>query len=146
MLTTHQQAINQFLKTVGIQNQLADLPGMAAPYAYTDSIYMGIPIRVVLDQDKYVYANMCLGYVPKMNVAPLYRRLLTLSAMTIGIYFCINDMDNAILLRSSRIVEGLDANEFKAMIDSICAWFLQFGPNLITEFQIPPQPSAYSIT
>lgn len=138
---SNEEKVTQFLKSLAIPAApFHDLPGVPGVRG-TLGTHMGLQVDVQVHQDRLLIAQLIIGYVPKTNVAPLYRRLLTLNALFIGVYFCIFDNKNTIVLRTSRNLEGLDLTEFKLLLDGLCSNYFQHVMNMAQTFQIPSQPT-----
>jgi hypothetical protein len=133
-----EENINQYLKSMGFSTSLAPAEGMPN-VRFAVVSHMGVNMAIVLD-GPFVYPTVNLGYVPKMNVAPLLRRMLNLNAVMGGPQFFVRE-DDSIGMQVARQVEGLDFVEFKSMLDSLGAAYWQNGAGLVQQFQIPAQPS-----
>ncbi|MBX3055879.1 MAG: YbjN domain-containing protein [Anaerolineae bacterium] len=137
---TPEQTITQYLATLGIPaNPFQPLPGFTGVNGTMVS-QMGLNVDVQVHQNQLLLVQILIGYVPQGNVAPLLRQLLSINAQLVGVYFCILD-NNAILLRASRNVLGLDMAEFRTLIDAVASTTWQHAMNLINTFQIPSQPA-----
>lgn len=133
-----EETISQFLKSLGAP--ATPFNALSWGGRGTVATYMGLQVDIQIHQNSLLLAQLVVGYVPKMNVAPLLRHLLTLNSVTVGVYFCIIENVNAIVLKTSRSIEGLDFVEFKQTLDVLCSIFLQHAQNLVQTFQIPLQP------
>jgi hypothetical protein len=134
-MSAHEDKLNEFLKSMGFAAPLAPWPEVPGAKVVVCN-HMGLNLIVALEQDALIYVQDHCGYLPKVNTAPFYRRLLTLNASFIGAYFCVFEADDALVLRTSRLVDGLDFVEFKAMLDTLGALHWQYMPSLAQEFQI----------
>ncbi len=106
---------------------------------YTIVQYMGVN-TVILLINEWIMINVNFAYVPKTNVAPFYRRLLTLNADLFLVKFAIVDSDSQVRATSSRHLDGLDPVEFRQMLELTCRAYLDQGVKLVQEFQLPQQP------
>ena len=140
-MPSNEEKINEFLKSVGSQAQLAQTAGMALPNMQAIVAHMGVNFGVILDQNTFIICQSGIAYLPRANIAPLYRRLLALNLVMGGPYFGLVEQTNVISLQITRNVEGLDFVEFKWMLDQWAGIYWRYVPTLIQEFQLPLQPS-----
>lgn len=137
-MSNPEDTVNQFLKSMGFSVQLTPLEGFPS-VKFAVISHMGLNMVIFLD-GPFIYPVVNLGYIPKANVAPLFRRMLTLNGQMGGPCFFVRD-DNSIALQVARQVEGIDLVEFRLMMDSLGTNYWQHAQHLIQEFQIPAQPS-----
>lgn len=101
--------------------------------------YMGVNVIIFLDR-QWIMVTVNFAYAPKTNVAPFFRRLLVLNGVLFTVKFAINDANNQLQITSSRHLDGLDAVEFRQMLEATCLAYLDHGVKLVNEFQLPQQP------
>jgi hypothetical protein len=138
-MATHEEKVHEFLKAMGYVVQLMNYP--PNPPALKNALinHMGVPVSVFKDREIFVWVAVSIGFVPKVNVAPFFRRLLEMQATMGGPYFSINP-DNSIGFQVCRQLEGLDLVEFRSMLDSLGSMYWQRVAQLVQEFQLPQQP------
>ena len=137
---TSEVNISQLFQSLGIMvNPFNPVPGLNGVNG-TIAMYMGLQVETQIHQGQIFLAQILIGYVPQANIAPLLRQMLNLNALMVGVYFCIQ-INNAILLRTSRNVQGLDQTELKMLLDNLCSSAFQHGMNIQTTFQLPSMPS-----
>jgi hypothetical protein len=140
MKMSNEEKVAQFLKSLAVTaTPFRDLPGVPGVRGVIGT-HMGLQVDIQVHQDNLLIAQLIIGYVPKANVAPLYRRLLALNTIFVGVYFCIFD-NNTIVLRTSRNLEGLDLFEFKLLLDGLCSNYFQHVMSVVQTFQVPSQPA-----
>ncbi len=121
-MSSDEEKINEFLKQMGFSAQLGLMSG-APDVKITTANHMGVNLFVYIDpRSESVTVFVAFAYLPKVHVAPFLRRLLALNEQLIGPAFCIREDDNTVRLKSSRLMEGLDFSEFKAMLDIRRTW------------------------
>jgi hypothetical protein len=136
---SNEATISQYFQGLGIPAApFSPMPGLNGVNG-TIATHMGLQIDVQIHHGQLLLAQLVIGYVPQTNVAPLFRQLLVSNSMMIGVYFCLLD-NNAILLRTSRNVEGLDQIELKMLLDNLCSNTFQHGLNVKNTFQLPALP------
>jgi hypothetical protein len=119
---------------MGFPSQLVELsPG----WSHARLNHAGLAIELYLDQDQWIAIEIPIGYLPKANVAPLFRRLLVLSTVMGGVFFCIGDNDNIVRLKITRGIDGLEVIELRWMLDQLSSRYFQYAPTLVQEFQLP---------
>lgn len=138
-MSTHEEKINEFLKSMGFSSQLVHTPPNPAELIGATVNHMGVPITVWKDREVFVMAYIHFGFVPKVSVAPFFRRLLELQGDMGGYYFSITRLEGGLLLQYARQLEGLDFIEFKTMLDGLGGHYWQRVVPLVQEFQIPQQ-------
>lgn len=137
-MSSNEEKINEFLKQMGFSASLGDVLGFPGKAAAVN--HMGVHVNVYLFSIGILAIFVSFGYVPKVNVAPFFRRLLALNDQLVGPAFSIVEADNTVRLKNSRLMEGLDFSEFKDMLDGVAQLSWQYGTNLVQEFQLPQQP------
>lgn len=132
--------ISQYLKSLGLNSLLEDVPGVN-DFKRVVINYVGVNMTVDLHLAGIPSLNMYLffAYIPKINIAPVFRKLLNLNNLLFAKLF-IDENINAIGMKFQRPLEGLDFVEFKWMLDSLGAAFHQHAIPLVNEFQLPQQP------
>lgn len=136
----NEATISQFFQSLGIPaNPFNPLPGVNGVNG-TIATHMGLQIDFQVHQSQFLIAQIMLGYVPQANVAPLLRQMLNLNSLMVDTYFIILP-NNAILLRTSRNLHGLDQTELKMLLDSLCSNTFQHGMKIQNTFQLPAMPS-----
>lgn len=135
-----EDTINQYLKTLGvtINQPFNDVQGSNPVIRLTQINYMNIKMGIVV-YGQIISPIILLGWLPKQNIAPLYRRLLNLNGVMGGSFFYI-DVTGGITLALMRSPEGLDVSEFKWMLDQLGGMYWQHAATLVQEFQILLQP------
>jgi len=101
---------------------------------------VGLNVSLQIHFENLLLAQLIIGYLPKANVAPVMRHLLEQNGTFIGLYYCVLN-DNAICLRCSRRIEGLDALELKLLLDGLCSTYWQNAQKLLETFQLPLTPT-----
>jgi hypothetical protein len=134
-----EDTINQYLNAIGIViiRPFADLPETNPVVRFAVITHLNIITTIILD-DQMVHLTNTVGYLPKQNIAPLFRRLLNLNSTMSGPFFSVGD--DVLSLQIRRQQEGLDLIEFKWMLDQTGTMYWQFAAGLVQEFQIPQQP------
>jgi len=140
-MSQHATAINQYLSSMGIPATLAPAPGAAGVMA-TVINHLGVNIGVFLIGDAILLLEAGLGYPPAGNLLPFYRRLLVENSDLIGVAFCVKDQDNSVAMRTSRQAAGLDAEEFKSMIEGMAAAVHRTAVQVAQEFPFQQRPAA----
>ena len=138
-MSSNEVKIVEFLRTMGYTVQLLADTG-TADLKYADIVHMGVNIRILKDREIFVAAQAGLGFVPKQNVAPFFRRLLELHSVMGGPYFAIGS-NNWLNFNMCRQLDGLELVEFRVMLDTLATNYWQRVAGLIQEFQVPQQPS-----
>lgn len=138
-MSNPEATINQYLKTMGvvITQPFADLPGTNPVARFTLITHLNIITVIILD-DLMIHLTITVGYLPKQNIAPLFRRLLNLNDTMSGPFFSVGD--DVLSLQIRRQQESLDLTEFKWMLDQMGGMYQQNAVGLIQEFQLPQQP------
>ncbi|WP_420628187.1 hypothetical protein [Candidatus Leptofilum sp.] len=132
--------ITQYLQQLGAPaTPFVNLPGTTGLRS-TTATYMGLQVELQIHNEQMLMFQFMIGYAPSMNAEAILRHLMVLNSMMIGVYFCIFSANNAIVLRSSRMLTGLDFVEFKQSLDTICSAFMQNAVPAVQTFQISPQP------
>jgi hypothetical protein len=136
--------IDGFLKNMGFTAALAPTSmGGATLWQVPGGVtHNAIPMAVALEgQTGTLFVQVAFGFVPKANVAPLFRRLLALNLTLIEGAFCLNEVTNALVVQVSRRAEHLEFADFKAILDGLAAKHYQIAAPLVHEFQIPQTAS-----
>ncbi|MCA9918329.1 MAG: hypothetical protein KC445_10275 [Anaerolineales bacterium] len=132
--------ISQYLQQIGAATTpFNNIPGANGVRSIT-ATYMGLQAEIQILNEQILMLQFVIGYAPPMNAEPLLRQLMILNSMMVGVYFCVFQANNCIVLRSSRMLEGLDFVEFKQALDTICNAYMQNGVQMARIFQISPQP------
>jgi hypothetical protein len=136
-----EETIAQFLQQLGAPatpfNNLSGTTGIRG----TVATYMSLQVDIQVLQGNMLLAQFVIGYLPKTNAELILRQLMVLNSTMIGVYFCVFNANNAIVLRTSRVIEGLDYVEFKQALDTLCLAFIQNARSVVQTFQIPQQPT-----
>ncbi len=66
--------------------------------------------------------------LPQDNFLPLYRRLLDLNSTAVGLYFAIRK--DLIMLLCTRELKGMDADEFRLMVNEV-RYFTDFWDDIL---------------
>ena len=140
-MATHEDKVNDFIKQIGATTELAVQPGDPPTVKVAQVDHMGLRIQVGVDNEALLTFDVAFGYVPKTNIAPLFRRLLALNGTIAHVAFGLFEKQNILKLQTSRSLEGLDFVEFKSLLDAVGQIYWQYVPGLIQEFQLPQQPT-----
>lgn len=133
---SNQEIVSQFLKSSNIQAS-AFSPWSNDVVASTVS-NVGLQVSLQIHFDNLLIGQLVIAFLPKANVAPILRHLLEENAKLIGLYYCVlTESNNAICLRFSRRMEGLDALELKLLLDNLCSTYWQTAQKLPETFQLP---------
>jgi hypothetical protein len=132
-------AIPQYLQASGIPftpyGPIAGAPGANG----TVVTHMGFQVNLQVQNGQLLLAQLVVGFIPQTNVAPLLRQLLVINASMVGVYFCV--VENAVILRASRNLLGLDQEELKSLLDHICSYTVQYGVGVKNTFQLLDTPA-----
>lgn len=139
-----QQNIEQYLSKMGL-NLTVPWESAVNPQGTTmissQVTYMGLIVWLHLSvaANTHLALTVPMGYVPRTNVAPLYRALLVQSTSMAGAYFCIFE-PNVLAYRTARDVSGMDADEFRKILDNMVQVWMNVATPIIHQFQVPAQP------
>jgi hypothetical protein len=145
-----EQKINEYLETMGLSlsEQWQDLPSPAPGVSMKSGnvIHMGVTLQLIVEvgtnPPPYEFLSIACGvsFVPRTNVAPLFRTLLSRSASMGGAFFYLDEGSNSIWYKSARYLPGLDLAEFKQMMDHMATLYWPIVNPIIQQFQLPMEP------
>ncbi len=131
------------------REKLAELLNLAAidanlvPGGTPDSHLTVVTVRgvkiVVLLIENTVHLVVNWGYLPKDNLAPLFRRFLATNYNLNNGGICLNDQGRQLAWKNSHPMSGLTAEELSAMLDMAAVTYYQILTPLVTEFGIPQE-------
>ncbi len=135
-MAKNEEQLTDFLKSCGYAVQFADVAGFSdIRFARVD--HMGITLGVALIKDEVLVVETGFAYVPRQNVAPLFRRLLAHNRSMTVVKFALREQDGSLSLKADRPIAGLDASELKAILDHVGTYYWRHIPGLVEEFQLP---------
>lgn len=133
---SNQEIVSQLLKSSNIP-ATPFAPWSPDVVACTVS-HVGLQVALQIHFDTSLIGQLVIAFLPKTNVAPVLRHLLEQNASMVGLYYCVlSESNNAICLRFSRRLAGLDALELKLLLDDICTRYWQSAQSLPQTFQLP---------
>lgn len=133
-----QEVISQLLKSSNIP--ATPFASWAQDVVASTVSHVGLNVSLQIHFENLLVAQLIIGYLPKVNVAPVLRHLLEQNSALIGLYYCVLN-DKSICLRFSRRMEGLDALELKLLLDGLCSTYWQSAQKLPETFQLPLTPT-----
>jgi hypothetical protein len=114
---------------------------------YGVTTHMGVSLGLIIELGtnpqpyEILQINFSIGYIPKSNIAPLFRTLLARSAGMSGAFFYLNETTNLIGYKVQRYLSGIDFEEFKQMMDLMASLYWPVVNPIIQQFQISQQPT-----
>jgi hypothetical protein len=140
-MATFEERINEFLKSMGFPSVGLTSNPPDPPQLKTVTVnHMGCPVHISDDNEYFLVMIIAFAYLPRVNVAPFFRRLLELQGLMGGPCFTFQP-DGLLKLQMCRQLEGLDFVEFKVMLDHLVGTYYQRVMPLVNEFQLPTQPA-----
>jgi hypothetical protein len=101
----------------------------------------GVPdINVMLDNDWVILSTPC-KYLPKTNLAPLYRQMLLLNNRMLGSHLAIQDNDNMILLKSTCLATYCDTQRLLELLNLHTACYYQLVVPMQQQFPPSQMPT-----
>jgi hypothetical protein len=141
-----EQTINEYLQKMG-SSPVAQWTTSQNPQGTTvfsgEAIHMGVRLWLMIEEggvNEFLAISVPIGFVPKTNVAPLFRMLLAQSTGMSGAYFCLVEASNLLMYRTARNLKGLDFVEFKDLVDVMAQLWWTVANPIIQQFQLPAQP------
>ena len=145
-MSSPEQTINEYLKRMEL-SLVAQWATSQTPQGSTmfsgQVIHMGLLLYINVDVgvQEYFAVSVPIGYVPKTNVAPLFRTLLVQSTGMSGAFFCLLEPTNLLAYRTARTLKGMDFVEFKHLVDLMAQLWWAVANPIVQQFQIPAQPA-----
>ena len=140
-----EDTVLQFLHQLGAHAApFNDIPGITG-IRTTLATYRRLRIEIQIIDDQLLISQFVIGYLPNVDTEPLLRHLLILNSIMNGVYFCVFENINAILLRGSCPIEGLHYLEFKNSFLSLINAFLQQAHPIVQTFQISQNPVSKNV-
>jgi hypothetical protein len=140
-MATFEERINEFLRSMGFASAVLASAPADPPQLKTVAVnHMGCTVYISDDNEYFLLMMIAFAYLPKVNVAPFFRRLLELQGVLGGPCFTFQP-DGLLKLQVCRPLEGLDFVEFKVMLDHLVGTYYQRVMPLVNEFQLPTQPA-----
>lgn len=134
---SNQEIVSQLLKSSNIQHT----PFQTwSPDVVTSTVsHVGLQVSLQIHFDTSLIGELVIAFLPKTNIAPVMRHLLEQNCLLVGLYYCVFN-NNAVGLRFSRRLAGLDAVELKLLLDDLCTRYWQSAQKLPETFQLPLKP------
>lgn len=132
--------IQGYLQSISPNAVLQQSPGSNPPMWAAGLNHAGINMGLFLAGNS-VHLIAGFGYVPRANVAPLYRQMLEFNLNSTGVFFAVKGDDNQLAIVCSRSAEGLDLQEFTWMLNQMAATFFQMAVPIAQKFQVSQTPT-----
>jgi len=136
LMSVHKDKFEQVLKTVVPTAIVVTGPD---GIERADFNYNGVLMTLVLVGD-YLVNIATMGYLPKANLAPLYRALLVENHVFLGAWFCISDPLNAVRITNNCAMAELNTARLTNMLAFLAGVWYQKGMQITTGFQLTATP------
>lgn len=131
-----EKRIREFIQSMGSDAQFEDF---ADGVRHTTFSYRGTTVDVyVLADTGSLLISIAFAYMNPKTAAPFMRRLLQLNTTLIGTSFGVQE-DEIVVINASRMLEGIDLEEFRTLCEAVIGLFWEYGTGLTREFQLDTQ-------
>jgi hypothetical protein len=130
-----------YLKMMGIEAEFQHLPTTDGG-TLKSTIFNHMNQQLTLNlsnEDRFAAFKIRVGYLPKANIAPLFRQILVQNNSNVGIWFSVNEHDNSV-----ELVSIFDADigfeSFSRLLSRFNEYIVGQCIPILNTFQLPATP------